>query len=509
METKVVNLNLITSYPVKWDMYKVLRDFIQNFYDSVPKAEFSERFSYEYKEGCLELKCTNVSYNYEWLMHIGASSKTNSKDENFAGYFGEGFKIAALCAMRDYNLEVETASDNWRIKVVESDIVIDETMAKSLAYEIVTLEEESKDTTLTLKNFKEEDLELFLCALYSFYYEENPLFCDKIYSDKSCAIYHRSKIKKHHKYPHSYNNSGEGIVFASFQARGSLKENLIFCYNDYHDSDRDRDFFSDIDNIDIIVRCIERVNAEVAMELLIIFKRLWYTYPTEKYGYNSYYTVIKNLIFRMMYSKEVVSKFNEMYPKLLYANKLYKDNQRVINERKYSISWLYNNKDYTLVQDSFRLLNVQRLEDKCEEEGVLPKIQEPNQEQRKYISILENCIKEIYQGFFEVERMPIYYVIKNLEAGVSGYAVCKSVNIRKKNSYGYVYRKKIESICMKDVYLKKDNFATAITVLIHELCHVFGGDKSENFSYAMTEAFQIAIRNVDIVNKYKEAWEEL
>ena len=95
---------------VKWDMYKILRDFIQNFYDSVPNTEFNKRFSYEYNDKNLIMKCTNASFNYEWLLHIGASSKTNTEEKDFAGYFGEGFKVAALCAMRDYNLGIKTSS---------------------------------------------------------------------------------------------------------------------------------------------------------------------------------------------------------------------------------------------------------------------------------------------------------------------------------------------------------------------------------------------------------------
>lgn len=68
MDTIIESLNLITTYPVKWDMYKILRDFIQNFYDSVPHEEFGKRFTYEYKDEILELKCKEVSYNYEWLL---------------------------------------------------------------------------------------------------------------------------------------------------------------------------------------------------------------------------------------------------------------------------------------------------------------------------------------------------------------------------------------------------------------------------------------------------------
>lgn len=422
MNSKVVNLNLITTYPVKWDMYKILRDFIQNFYDSIPNKEFNKRFFYEYKDKCLIMKCSNVSFNYEWLVHIGASSKTNNEEKSFAGYFGEGFKIASLCAMRDYNLQIEASSSNWMLKVVEDEIKIDGKSNNSLAYEIKTLKENSKDTVLILNNFKEEYLEIFYCALYSFYYEGNPLFGERIYSNTNCSIYHRSGMRKHYKYPSSYDNSGDGIIFAGFQARGSIKESLIFCYNKYSDNDRDREFFSDIDNIDIIIKCVRELPPETAMEILVIYKRLWYLYPKGKYGYNSYYTVIKNLIFKVEKDRALVDKFNKLYPKLLYARKIMPSDRRSLNERKQCLLWLKKNSEYRLVQDSFKYLNVQSLEDKCSEENVLPQISKPTIREQEYIDILENCIKELFMCFLEIESLPICNVIRNIDASVSGYA---------------------------------------------------------------------------------------
>lgn len=509
MNKSIINLNLITTYPVKWDIYKILRDFIQNFYDSVPNTEFNKRFTYEYNNKNLIMKCANVSFNYEWLLHIGASSKTNNEEKDFAGYFGEGFKVAALCAMRDYDLGVKTCSSNWSINVTESDIIIDGNVNKSLAYELETFEDEAEDTVLILSNFKEKNLEVFHSALYSFYYEENPLLGEKIYSNTLCSIYHRSNVKKHDTYPRSYNSSGEGIIFAGLQARGSIKEPLIFCYHKYSDNDRDREFFSDIDNIDIIIKCIWEIEPEHAMKLLISFKNLWYTYPKEKYGYRSYYTIIKNLIFKVECNTNLIKEFNKSYPKLLYAEKIPQSNKKALNERKYCLVWLRKNSDYTLVQDSFEYLNVQSLEEKCKEENILPKITEPTLREEKYINLLKECVNELFIGFLDLENLPSCNVIRNMEASVSGYASIFNNKVKNKNLWGFTYRYKIDSICIKETHLKREVFTDALTVFIHELCHTFGGDKSESFSYALTKALQLVIANNYVVERYKLKWEAL
>lgn len=95
-----IPLNIVMTYPVHWQEYEILRDFIQNFYDSVSKEEWQERFHHEYSSHTIRMWVENVTFSYEWLLHIGASTKTGNSAEN-AGYFGEGFKIASLCAFRD------------------------------------------------------------------------------------------------------------------------------------------------------------------------------------------------------------------------------------------------------------------------------------------------------------------------------------------------------------------------------------------------------------------------
>ena len=508
MKKEIIDLNLIMSYPVKWNIYKILRDFIQNFYDSVSYKEFDKRFSYKYEDETLEIRCSDVAYSYEYLLHIGASSKTES-EKNTAGYFGEGFKVAALCAIRDYNLNIEVMSSNWYINVIENKIFIDGIPKKSLAYELQKYDIKSNDSVLRIRNFKERYMEVFYSALYSFYYEENPLLGKKIYSDDLCAIYERSSMEKICCYPSSYNSSGEGITFAGYMARGSLKEPLVFAYHDYKDNDRDRNFFSDIDNIDIIVKCARSIDSQTAMKLLIMYKKLWYSYPKGKYGYNSYYTVIKNLIFRMINDNQCVEKFRNMYPNLLYACRNSDMSKREINERKYCLAWIKENPQYTLVQDSFRYISVQCLEDKCRAENILPEISVPKHKEKDYINILEECTREIFKDFLKTDELPICNVIRNVNSSVSGYASTTKYKKIDKNKYGYRFRLKIESICIKEKYLSREYFISALTVYIHELFHTFGGDKSESFSYAMTDAVTFVLLNVDLIEKYKRLWLEI
>lgn len=258
-----------------------------------------------------------------------------------------------------------------------------------------------------------------------------------------------------------------------------------------------------------MIRCIRVISLEVAFELLILLKKYWYTYPKEKYGYKSYYTVIKNLIFRIQGNSCLVKSFNELYPKLLYANKISSWDERSLNERKYCLIWSKNNNDYTLVQDSFAYMGVQSLENKCMKADILPRVSSPSDKEKVYINLLEKCAKEIFKDFLEIDSIPKCNVIRNIKASVSGYASLYKLNKSYKNLYGHTFRYKVDSICIKEDNLKKESFSSALTIYIHELCHTFGGDKSESFSYAMTDVLEIILDNNKIIDKYNLLWRKV
>ena len=102
-KTRKIPLNLVYDYPVRWSRYKVLRDFVQNFYDSIGYRAWNSRFKYRYKSGKLSMKAQDVSFSYEWLVPIGSSTKRDGSNA-YASYFGERFKIASLNALREYNV---------------------------------------------------------------------------------------------------------------------------------------------------------------------------------------------------------------------------------------------------------------------------------------------------------------------------------------------------------------------------------------------------------------------
>lgn len=506
---KQIPLNLIFDYPVHWSKYKVLRDFIQNFYDSLSYKEFENRFIYNLSEdGVLTCTAKNTCFNYEWLVHIGASSKREESDK-YAGYFGEGFKIASLCAIRDYNWNISMSSSNWSLDVTTLDMKIDDKSMTSLAYNLFESDEIEQHTTLKIYPFSKSDYEIFLSSLYTFYYSENPLFSEKLYENEFCAVYYRSNLSKPAEFPISYDSKGDGIVFGSYQALGSFEFPLVFCLHTYKQEDRDRDVFSKIDIINILVGVTRQVPSSIAYILLNCFKKYWYTYPSEKYGYKSYYSVIKTLVMKLYMDNKITKDFIDNNPNLLAASKLSDKNLRTKNMRKQALSWLkLQTTNYILVQDNFRILGYPTLEAECEKFNGFTLLRNPNILENKYLKVLEDCTQQLFTGFLETSPLPLCKIITNNDASWAGMAECIKLTNPKYNNKGFKIRNELRSICLKLNLFEHNSFDDALSTYLHELAHIFGSDNSVDFSKALTTIISKIIDNIDIIYKYKDQWKD-
>lgn len=511
LKGKLISLNIILDYPVKWSKYKVLRDFIQNFYDALTWGNFNKGFSYQlYPENTLTLTSENTGFSYEWLLHMGASTKRESP-EKYAGYFGEGFKVAALCALRDFGWRVRLSSQDWLLEVTTSKLVVDDNILESLAYRLELLPICSSNTVMAISNIDDNGFEIFKAALYSFYYPQNPLIGATLWENEDASICYRTINKKPGHYPTSYGNFlGDGIVFGSYQALGSLSIPIVFSLHNYSIKDRDREFVSEIDVVNIVTGVVQLVPPEVALIVLPYFKKYWHTYPKEKYGHSSYYTVVKNLVKRIYISSDQTEAFMRENPNLLVVNYIKNSDMFTKNRRTQALSWLkVQCNRYILVQDSFAYLGYPTLEDECERYGGFSVVDTPGMEDRMYIDLIEETVAELLVSDFYPEKLPQCKIISNDDASWMGMANCKKLNQTKTNVTGLKLKYSLSFVAIKKHLLKRDCFEEAFTTYLHELCHCFGGESSVNFNRALTEVISILLKNPEKVTRARDRWREL
>lgn len=421
VQSKIIPLNIVMTYPVYWNRYKIFRDFIQNFYDSVGFEDWQERFRYQYDNNKLEMWVDDEVFSYEWLLHIGASTKTIS-GKNAAGYFGEGFKIASLCAFRDYGWEIEMTSGDWDLTVTTLDQTIEDQDVKVLAYD-VKVKEYQKRSKLTLSNVLEESFELFQTAMISFYYYGNPLLGEKIWDNESAAVYFCNTEAYKEGLPYTRKFGRRGAVFCAYQLLASNPFGLVVCLHDYNQNNRDRRELYAFDVVQIFGTISMYLLPDAAMCVLEKMRRFWNAGLPERIEVDSWCPVIYSLICRICLSDDAVYMFRDKYPNLLCLKTIHNIYEK--NRRTQARAWLRaQEKEYLLVQGGFTNLGYPVLEDLCEEMGGFVEDSAPSKLENQCFQIIEDTVRAIYGTFFYFDNgYPSRRIIVNDRASYHGMAL--------------------------------------------------------------------------------------
>lgn len=507
MNKRTVPLNIVISYPVYWNRYRIFRDYIQNFYDSVDMHDWKEEFHYSYKDSKLSMWVENVTFSYEWLLHIGASTKTGATGRKSAGYFGEGFKIASLCALRDYDWDICMSSGDWSMSVVKINQKVDGTEVEMLAYDIET-RTSVDESRLELYPISQKEYEEFLAVINSFLYDGNPLLGEKIWEGRQGAAYICNTERYNDKLPCTSEYGRKGMVFCDYQLLGSNPFGLCICQHNYNQKDRERSMLYKFEVIQVFGEVCAYISPEGAMKVLEKMRRCWSMMPKGKIDISSWAPVIHTLVVRIALSDSVTRMFREKYPNLIYLTPTFTASDK--NRRREAYAWLRRQeKDYRVVQVSFERLGYHSLEKECEDNNGFVLDDNPNDMESICMDIIEEAIAEIYGRFFTVEKFPERKIITNDTAIYHGMAYVIKNRKRMENEYGLRIKNNVRQIYLKRMVFRKDGFYDALSTYIHEYCHSFGGDSSQSFSLALTIAIEILMENHDALQKYKIKWEKI
>jgi len=343
------------------------------------------------------LSMASKGFSYEWLLHMGASSKQDEPGK-YAGLFGEGFKVASLCALRDYNWKIKMHSRDWSLEVCTLSTTVDGKPLKQLAYNVTEGCPHSTETILTIQPFSQEDADLLEEIVLGFYFPENPLFGSCIFENKYVAVYERSKQQKPASMPTGLELHGEGIVYISFQARGGFDIPIVICNHKFETKSRDRHEIYLGTILEILIDTVDYIDAKTSCYLLEKFEKYWYDYPHAKRDVDSWYSLIRKLIRKIaFYDSEIAKDFFKRHSHLVVCE--HPVNLYMRNQKTQALTWkrLYL-PNARLVQDGFSLLGYKSIVYLCEKAGGFNVLREPNINERHLIKILEDAGKVIFAG---------------------------------------------------------------------------------------------------------------
>lgn len=482
-----IPLNLVLSYPVRWSRYKVLRDLVQNFYDAVGWKEWSRRFRWREEANSLVLEAAGVDFSYEWLLHIGASTKTGADRGRYAGFFGEGFKIAALCGLRDFGWHISMSSRDWELQVTTTRIQIDHVTLRSLSYK-VRQGFPIRGTRLRLAPFSASDRTVLEAVLLSFFHGDNPLLGQRIWEDETTAFFHRSSRVKPPGYPSTSRISGEGILFAGLQAMGSFEFPLVVAKHDHLPGSRERDTFYRMDVVRTIRQAVGHLPAKPAAEVLEILRRRWYEYPGRQYDFDSFHPVVRTLAERVASREDIRARFVAAHSNLLVAAQVRPSDIHASNRRRQARAWA-RSQDVPprLVQDGFRALGYPDLEQACEAADGFVRLREPTDLEEQYLEILRELALCVLRPILGGDRLPPTRIIDNAPAAWQGMADLRKIREQTVTPNGKRLRYRAKYVALDRRLLAPGRLGQALATYLHELAHVVGGDRSAAFSATLTD----------------------
>lgn len=506
----IIPLNIVTTYPVRWGKYEILRDYVQNFYDSVDHKVWSKKFQYAYDENARQLRMwvDKVTFHYEWLMHIGASTKTGHSGSN-AGYFGEGFKIASLCAFRDYHWQISMSSGKWTLRVITQKHTIDGTSVTMLAYDIAAASKQKDRSILCLTGISPYDYQMFRETLLSFYYPDNPFMGKKLWEGYEGAVYERTNKAYLDALPVTAEYGTKGLVYCGYQLLGTCPFRLVVCLHHYKKEDRERKALYTFQVIDVFQAIAYHITPSGALYLLESMRRYWNSYPHRHIDIHSWSGVIDSLIQKVASSQNIKNKFYKRHPNLLCVFPPRTIAER--NRRAQARSWLATQSGkYLLVKGSFQAIGYGTLEEECGQNGgfVLDdKIKDPTY--KKCVEILEMTVKKIFKGIFLLDDWPECRMILNEKAAYQGMATVFKKSTPLLNAKGRYIRYDIGVVYLKKSLFCQAGYYDALATYVHEMCHMFGGDKSDTFSCGLTDAIEFLLRNHVLVEAGWKKWKEV
>jgi hypothetical protein len=288
-------LNLLETYGVNWDLEKVSRDSVQNFFDAngqtldgvdiqtAIEEKADSKTGYQIKVGKVRIQAPQ-DYDWRELIHFGGTTKQDS--ETSVGGFGEGLKIAAFVLLKDHGAkQVKAASRDW-----ELDYYFDSVASEAYRKPVKGLHAKKYTRENRPGNYLEiyfegddvdDKIKIFEQARELFYSSENVDFQEASYNNKETGGFKILPINNSSPYwdKHSKGNlylAGQRTHFDSRDKWGTIDDLNIWTWKKVQRKDRDRGMITRSEmRSDVLPMIVDSMSVEDLKKSVYDFKELW------------------------------------------------------------------------------------------------------------------------------------------------------------------------------------------------------------------------------------------
>jgi hypothetical protein len=480
---KTLTSSVTTAWGVDWDEVYIARDLMQNFFDANRGRVSEIRVD---ANGSDVVISAPTPFNLERLFYLGSE-----KDECDVGQYGEGFKVAATCLLRDHGVTpiAQCGTDLLLLRI--ADAAVQGTALYPVQYDFYHTAEAFEGTRLILRGSSKKLARACQDGLTHFFYEGNPLIGMKRWATgNALAIYDSKDGQGHLFYRNLKRGEIEGIpLVLAINKPTKTIENMI-------GRDRDRNAFGE-PVLTLAYRQVagalkwsheaQRVVVESARGVWERGHPLLAEIADKIRGYHW-----QNPHWPQKLSGEV---FGDRY----YARSTSTTPTELLEFSKIEQQWKEQGR--TPLPSYFRNFgvidarsHVEQLKKKADEESKRRGKRSPTEAEWIGIRALSKITRELAPEIMAVfDRGTTRYDISSSDVVLG--------QLRRDRQYG-----------LRDVFLSTtlftSDFAEALAVFLHEHAHIFGHDGGRGFTDALTELIESIIRHRDALARHEESWEQ-
>jgi len=471
--------SVTTSWGVDWDETYIARDLMQNFFDA-------NREQLDRVEVLVEGNKVTISaparFELARLFYLGSE-----KGDGDVGQYGEGFKAAAVCLLRDHSVEPIVVSGDQVVYLRVESENISGTQLQPIVYDFFQSGEVYEGTRLILRGCSKDLVQALREGLTHFFDEQNPLLGARIWSswDGLFAVYTAK--------------SNVGHVFYQRLKRGEISDlPVVLVINKSFEriekrikSDRDRNAFGGT-LMEVFYQIFARsgVKNDFAGQEAIVraARNCWVR------GHS----LLKEITEAGRYNHTwPPAKARELFGDQYYARTHSQDHAQALQFEGWERRWREQGRQvlpayfrhFGVLNANDHGLEIQR---KAHEEAKARHVRPPTPAEHQSIRVLNQALRELAPVLMKIfDQRPTNYSVAETEVILG--------ELKDKRSYH-----------SREVFLSSAVFATdfagALAVFLHEHAHIFGCDGSRGFTDALTELLETVVRERKSLDQYEGKW---
>jgi hypothetical protein len=473
--------SVTTSWGVNWDENYIARDLMQNFFDA--NRERLGDVQVLVHGNTVEITAP-AEFELARLFYLGSE-----KGGDDVGQYGEGFKAAAVCLLRDHNIEPIVISGDQVVYLRIENQKVAGTQLQPVIYDFFRTSEAFGGARMILRGCSKSLIVALKNGLAHFFYEHNPILGSKLWSswDGAFAAY--------------ASTTDSGHVFYQRLKRGEIPDiPVVLVINKSFEriekkirSDRDRNAFGGA-LMDVFYQIFARsgVRSNQAGEMAIV-------------------TAARNSWIR---GHPLLSQIAESGP------------HRTGSWQPEAVKKVFGDGYYAVCtsQQQAEALEFDHLERKWREQGrkALPgyfkrfgvlnadahsaelRRKAMEEEKTRHHRPLLRTEQLALSVLGEAVRNLAPAIMQHFDKNRTTYSVAETETIlgQLKKSRGYRER---EVFLSSQVFIS--DFAEALAIFLHEHAHIFGYDGSRGFTDCLTEMLETVVRERSQIDQFEVKWE--